>query len=324
MKERVGIGAFRGLVSVLGFVALSCAKPSPPPPPAPVTIEGVLIERLSGRPIPDKALRLSGSCGACPSFPDVYATTGADGSFRFEQVTIGRKYGGEIGGSYGIYHMFESGYVDASGNKWFSLRGPKEKIAWGRAGNFDLYTTTVPTPMRGFERPAFQLTSARVDIGTVLHNDADFAARALGPHCDSGKVKGLVPEGGLAVLARADKKDAKWSYDEDLRYRLAGAWKPAWPAFICIKKSYETVGYYSGVGVKEQPASRVTWKVAVIDAVSGARFGTSVTADPPYMAKVTTYQGTTTVGSFGDPAPDFLAWIAERFPNDKPSANTGG
>jgi hypothetical protein len=283
-------------------LTLACSPPKPVLP-APIAVHGVLVEFHSGQPIAGQQLKLGAFCWDCPSSSDVarIVTTGADGSFRFEGVPLGSNRQG----SYALYYLKDKTSDPKDDHSWLNLTGAKQKISWATSGEFELYLETPPTGDE--KKPAFRVTGPAVDVGPIQHNDHDLAAQAFAPVCETGQPKGLLPATGLAVL---HKSEGEWSYDWLLQEQLTEKWKPAWPAFLCIRISHQQVGRYDDA--ERTPALRTTWRVNVINAQNGEQIKTTVDAAPPLYTQVQSYQGTDITQRSGDPTPELLSWIEER------------
>lgn len=299
-----------------------CAKPAAPPPV--LAVAGTLIEGYSGQPIPAKRLRLEAYCAGCPK---VEATSGADGTFRFEGVPAQRDFRGEVGGSYTLHHWPEDA-EPRQDKSWLPLGGPKQSVGWGRSGSFRLYTTTAPTesdePAFRVQGPAFRVQGSAADIGRMPHYDDELAGKAFAATCESGKPGDVVPQSGPAVMMRAAGAPDEWRYDESLHADLAGSpyWRAPGPVFVCIRPGWKEVGHYrDSIGSQREVARRTTWDVTIIIAETGERVRTSFTADPPPTTEVRKYEGGEVAHqTAGDPKPDLLAWVAKRFPPHGPAA----
>lgn len=296
-----------GALAVCAFTLSSCGPPPKPPLPAPVTVTGTLVEQVTGAPLASVPLRLSAYCYNCGfDLKPIEVTTGPDGAFRIEGVPLGSDGRANVS----LHRLREPGADRSDSKNWESLStlDPKQ-VYRGKSGEFQVSQGPPPSNPSPVDRdkPFFRITGAEVDAGKHLVFDPQAAARAYTPVCESGQPRGAAPPASFAVLKRSTEKGSAWSYDDTLHLKLAKAWKPPFPAILCIVAGYRVVGEYSStVNAEREKAREVTWRVSLINARDGTVSKKEFSASPPLV--------TTQYKTFGDPTPDLEAWLKQSFP----------
>lgn len=289
----------RALVAGVCVFVASCT-PAPPPDPPPITIVGTLIDDVSGAPIADEMLRLGKN-------ELDFARTAADGRFEFKGI---RRSGPDFSATVHYHAPTYRGDSDIPDFEWRPVHRLSENLGGVETGAFAVYETSAPA---GVTTPAFKLAGTVVDIGPVRHFHQKTADQALASLCGPAPLGGVSLPAGLAVLKKQTGERPKglssghwdeWAYDAYLHGTLIKAWKPSFPAVVCVVASYRKAGEYTNLN----DALQTTWRVTVLDAATGKRSARAFSKEPPPSIRGGRFDG------FDSPDEELVSWLVERYP----------
>jgi len=293
-------------IAACALLSSSCGGGPPPKPalPAPVAFTGTLVEQVTGEPLPSVTLKLGAYCYNCDTVKPRQAATGADGRFRFEGVALGSDGEARL-----TLNRADKPGADLTDSKaWDPLwiLDPKE-VYRGTSGEYRISQKPPQPDRRDYDKAVFvQIAGPVVDVGKVLVFDQEWAARAYGPVCESGRLRGTAPPAAFATVSRSNEKGSSWRYNDHLHRELAASWKAPFPAIFCIAVDYEVIGEYSGTTAdgERRKATAVTWRLRLIDTRDGTIARQEFRAAPPLV--------TTQYKTHGDPTPDLIAWLNDK------------